>query len=276
LEAGITNWEHTFFLPDGRHVSIATLMKTKEMGEDKPDGPATPEKKGPIATKEKTKIPPPFVIWDVAAGKIIHTFDDSQLGNFIDRSQVSPNGNRLYLSRANMTFAFGKPRASQTDLVFELPSGRLISEVPSANDDKKNEFADITAMSPNGDRMLALNMSLGGEGSTIRSAYWTIRAVPSGEELLRIPNRAFTEHGNGFSADGRLVALSADKGQVEIWDTEARTLLFRWQPHGVKNVEFLNFAPDGDLATVAQGDGRLTILRMNEVRERLSAMGLGW
>jgi WD40 repeat protein len=117
---------------------------------------------------------------------------------------------------------------------------------------------------------------LGGEGSTIRSAYWTIRAVPSGEELLRIPNRAFTEHGNGFSADGRLVALSADKGQVEIWDTEARTLLFRWQPHGVKNVEFLNFAPDGDLATVAQGDGRLTILRMNEVRERLSAMGLGW
>jgi hypothetical protein len=32
----------------------------------------------------------------------------------------------------------------------------------------------------------------------------------------------------------------------------------------VKNVEFLNFSPDGDLATVAQSDGRCH-LRMNEV-----------
>jgi WD40 repeat protein len=151
----------------------------------------------------------------------------------------------------------------------------LIAEVP--NDHKKeNEVDDIAAMSPSGDRALSINFSMAGEGMSLRSAYWTVRAIPSGEELLRIPNLGLMEHGNAFSPDGRFVAISADKGQVEIWDIESRSVLFRWQPHGANSVEFLNFTPEGDLATVAQNDSRLVILRKKDLREKLNEMGLGW
>jgi WD40 repeat protein len=110
----------------------------------------------------------------------------------------------------------------------------------------------------------------------LRSTFWTVRALPSGEELLRVQNRSFAENANAFSPDGRLLALGADKGQMEVWEVDARALLFRWQPHGVKNVEFLCFTPEGDLVTVAQNDDRLTVIRMRILRERLAAMGLDW
>jgi WD40 repeat protein/tRNA A-37 threonylcarbamoyl transferase component Bud32 len=278
-DAGVTHWNRTFFLFDGRHAAIATLLLPVkvEANAEASDHPPTPKAKQESPPKVPEKVHQPLVIWDITADKVIHTFNNSQLGEHLHDSSVTPDGSRLYLSRTRMPFVFagGKSEPPRTDLIFELPSGRLIAEVPNA-DQTENQFDDIAAMSPNGDRTLSINFSMAGEGMSLRSTYWTVRAVSSGEELLRIQNRGLMEHGNAFSPDGRFVAISADKGQVEIWDVESRSILFRWQPHGANNVEFVNFSPQGDLATVGQGDSRLVILRMNELRERLKAMGLGW
>jgi WD40 repeat protein len=252
---GIVAWHDTFFLPDGRLASLTSLVKPRKK-EDK--------------EKELT------VLWDVAEGKAIHTFDPTVLVGLGPQILVSPAGDRVLFHRTEFPFAFAKEDSlPKTDLLFELPTGRQIAEVPKPQA-SGTEIEQIVAMSPAGNRTLTMHMNFVGPGASIRSAIWKLRGLPSGDELLQIPNRAFVEHGNDFSPDGRLIALAADKGQVEVWDTETRELLFRWQPHGTRQVEFIGFAPNGDIATVAQNDDRLIILRMREVRDRLSNMGLGW
>jgi WD40 repeat protein len=119
-------------------------------------------------------------------------------------------------------------------------------------------------------------MPLFGAYANLTDSAWTVRALPSGAEVLRIPNRSFADDAHGFGPAGRLIAVGSDRGQVEVWDVDAKELLFRWQPHGGKTVGGLSFGPAGEVATVSEGDDRLAVLRMKDVRERLSAMGLGW
>ena len=107
-------------------------------------------------------------------------------------------------------------------------------------------------------------------------AVWTVRTLPSGDELVVVPQRTMADLANDFSSDGRLLALGTDRGHVEVWDLEARAVLFRWQPQGGKVVHGLAFGPNGEIATTSDDDDRLSVLRLPEIRERLAAMGLGW
>jgi hypothetical protein len=84
------------------------------------------------------------------------------------------------------------------------------------------------------------------------------------------------DYANDFGPGASLVALGVEQGFVEVWDVEAKALVFRWQPHGGKPVEFLSIGPDGDIATIAKGDDVLAVLRMAEVRAKLTELGLGW
>jgi WD40 repeat protein len=131
-------------------------------------------------------------------------------------------------------------------------------------------------LSPGAGRLLAIGMPLFAQNANLTDSVWMVRALPSGEEVFRIPNHSFADDAHGFGPGGRLIAVGSDRGQVEVWDVDARELLFRWQPHGGKTVSGLSFGPEGDIATVSEGDDRLAVLRMKDVRERLSAMGLGW
>lgn len=61
-----------------------------------------------------------------------------------------------------------------------------------------------------------------------------------------------------------------------MWDVDAKERLFRWLPHGGKSVQQVTFAPNGDLATVAEREDRLVVLRLTKVRAKLTKLGLGW
>jgi WD40 repeat protein len=123
--------------------------------------------------------------------------------------------------------------------------------------------------------MLGLTFDPTGTGD-VAGAHWGVRDLPSGAEVFRVRNPSLVRYACDFSPDGRFLAVGADRGQAEVWDLDAEALVFRWQPHGGKTVQFLSFGPDGDIATVADGDDRLVVLRMKEVRARLGEIGLGW
>lgn len=261
---GINSWDEAFYLPDGRLASLGVRD-------------AKPTKKKLDAERQSVVMQRRLVLWDVAGEKPIHEFDDSESKLSEFRHIVSADGGHFYCNRTVVPFEDledKKPEPS-LDRIYELPSCRLIAEVPRGKDDDK-QMIDVEALTSGARRTLAINMNFFEEGASLRNTYWTIRDLPSGEERLRIPNRGFVEHGQDFSADSRFVALAADKGYAEIWDVEARTLLFRWQPHGNKGAEFLRFSADGDLATLSQNDDKLSILRMKALRDRLAPMGLGW
>ena len=251
---GISSWHHTFFLPDGRHAIITQLA---------------------IGMPKGGRDAHQLVLWDIASESVIHKFDLSD--SLLDAHDESyfTQWRPLSTQPGRNSLRMGKPKSPGSDRLYELPTGRLIGELPHG-DNNQEQIVDLAELSPKGERALAMHMSILGNAASVRDAYWTVRSLRAGEELLRIPNRTISEEGHAFSPDGRFVALAADKGHVEVWDIDKRELLFRWQPHGGKVVEYLSFSPEGDIYTIAQNDDRLMVLRMNEAREKLAAMGLGW
>lgn len=253
IDAGITSWSNTFYLPDGRLATVATLFSRP--------------------SKEK-KPPDPLVLWDIASETIIHRFDGIDSRPYVSRNEISPDGSRMLLSRGMDANILQKDKSLNTGY-YELPSGKLIAEIPRRKDEDQ-QMLDVAGITWKGDRALSIHMDILSAEASLTNALWKVQALPSGEELLSVQNRGFVEHGSAFSVDGRFLALAVDKGQVEVWDINSRSLLFRYQPHGSKAVEHITFAPNGDMATTAQNDERLMVLKLQALRERLSEMGLGW
>ena len=112
--------------------------------------------------------------------------------------------------------------------------------------------------------------------ANIQDVVWTVHGLPGGEELLSIRNWGMADHANDIDRAGRLVVLGAEQGYVELWDVDAKAQLFRWQPHGGRPVTHLAIGPDGDIATVAEEEDRLFVLRLADVRAKLAELGLGW
>jgi hypothetical protein len=141
------------------------------------------------------------------------------------------------------------------------------------------DYVFTERLSPAARRTLSVSMDLDlAKGPTLDRAAWVVHEVPSGAELFRAPATPSdsAEAPCDFSPDGRCVAVGAPRGYVEVWDIDAKELLFRWQPHGGRTVTGLTFSPEGDIATVARDDHRVCVLKVREVRGRLTTMGLGW
>ena len=100
--------------------------------------------------------------------------------------------------------------------------------------------------------------------------------MPSGAVVLRVQNQTSSEHAHDLSPDGRTLVVGSDRGHVEVWDLEARGLLFRWQPHGGKVVQAIVVSSAGDIATTCADDDRVCILKWADIRARLTELGLGW
>ena len=134
-------------------------------------------------------------------------------------------------------------------------------------------------LGPGGRRLLSTHLPAGAmraQSVNLHDVKWSVRDLSTGEDLLRIPNRSRADEANDFSSDGRLIAVAAEQGYVDLWDVDAKERLFRWQPHGGKPVAHLTIAPDGDIATVAEGEDRLVVLRLDKLRAKLTEIGLGW
>jgi WD40 repeat protein len=246
-------WLRSFFTPDGRLTALAMHYSR--------DGLA----RG---------------LWDVTADRAIHTLDVKYSPVSQNSGHaVSPDGDRIYLPPAFSTafLILGTTKKPKPGHLYELPTGRLLAEI-SPQSDAEEMFGKVVGLGAGGTRALwfKFRTDLTGADTSPSGAVWAVRALPPGDEQLRVRNDSMSEDAHDFSADGRLLALGADRGQVELWDLEARALVFRWQPHGGKTVHHLAFTPDRDLVTVADGDDRLITLRLNEVQQRLAEMGLGW
>ena len=245
-------WAVTAYLPDGRLVGLASTS----------DGTGAARLIGRDLGADREL----YIIPRVASG-----FDGSEM-------EASPDGSEVYVDppRPLLLFPVDPPEALAPGHLYELASGRLIAEVPPLGG-AAGLLTQTGRISPGGNRALTINvMAAAGADILWTNALWAVRALPSGEELLRVPNRSMADHANDFSPDGRLVALGSERGQVEVWQVDAKALLFRYQPHGGKTVNGLAFSPEGDIATVSDEDDRVVVLRMKEIRERLTQMGLGW
>jgi WD40 repeat protein len=243
-------WLAGFYLPDGRPAGLLSVDRKKEAHG--------------------------LILWDVAAGQPLHTFDRGGSPLVSMGLEVSPDGGRLYLAPPVVFPGLvPKPAKPVPGRLIELPAGRVVGEVPPEAGQDRN-FAMVGRLSAGGGRALILSMAFTPGDMSVENSYWTVRGLPSGDQLLRVPNRSMADHAHDFSPDGRLVALGADRGQVEVWDVDAQALVFRYQPHGGKAVHYVAFSPDGDIATASDEDDRLVVLRMKELRKRLAEMGLGW
>jgi WD40 repeat protein len=249
-EAG-AGWQAGLFLPDGRAAGVAVT--------------------GQLSFPGKGEEPREVIVWDVAADRRLAVV--GPVADFLAMGMVaSPDGGRLLVDPPSIPgFGEGPHRPGR---LFDLPAGTLVGEVPP--DGAAGQYSITNLLSRGGRRSLGISMSLTGSNANLTGATWTVRDLPGGQERLRVQNRSLADHANDFCPDGRLIALGADRGYVEVWDVDAKELLFRWQPHNGKTVHALSFGPAGEIATVSEDDDRLTVLRMKDVRERLAAMGLGW
>ncbi|HEX3149913.1 MAG TPA: WD40 repeat domain-containing serine/threonine protein kinase [Gemmataceae bacterium] len=247
---GANQWQLGFFLPDGRAVGLLAGAAGKGRNEPR--------------------------LVDLAVDGPAGSLPLSGLGDgTIGTTAASPDGRFLFVDPPPYFPGDPAGKRTRTGRLFELPAGRLVSELPPMPD-TETRYTATAQLAPAGDRLLAVSIPIMGDNATMQNAAWIVRAVPSGEELLRVPNRSFADYANAFGPDGSLIAIGADRGQVEVWDVNAKALLFRWQPHGGKMCHYLSFGPAGEIATASDDDDRLSVLRMADVRERLAGMGLGW
>jgi WD40 repeat protein/predicted Ser/Thr protein kinase len=243
-------WKLLVHVPDGRLVAIA---------DDAAGG------KGPSKT----------TLWDVSTDQPISTFDRTGLNLSMSSYLASPDGRHLLIPPTSQIPVFAKVEASP-GRVLELPSLRPVAEVPAIRD-PMGAMSEPAALAPGGTRALWFVANLMTAEPGAGGAAWRVQSLSSGNEQLRVPIRTYAvEHAFDFSPDGRYLAVGSNRGQVELWDVDAGNVVFRWQPYGGRPVHALAFTPEGDIATVADGDGRLSVLRMKEIRDRLTEMGLGW
>lgn len=251
------NWSETFFDPAGRLLTFAKVDR-----------------------QQAKKMTWAHVLWDVIANQSVPGFPEfsaEQLGR--DQVMTAMDGSRLLIcpGPADMMPTRKKEPEPQVARLFDISSGQLAATVPFQFG--ADDVVFPARLGPGGRRLISFHMPAGvmrGENANMRDIRLTVHDLTTGDELMRIPNRSKVDHAIDFSADSRLVAVGAEQGYVDLWDIDAKERLFRWQPHGGKLVTHLSIAPDGDIATVAEGEDRLVVLRMAKVRAKLAELGLGW
>ena len=255
----LSEWRQVFFEPGGRLMAFGQFFPR---------------------AKEEIGLKGTVVLWDVAADKQVPGFPEFTNEYFGPaEGAVAADGSRYLLVGSTIEAMFQKKlqQLAPTQL-FEIPSGRVAAEVNLQTGTEPNVIFPAR-LGPGGRRLLALHVPLAmmtGRLANFADVQWTVRELETGQVLLQVPIRTISEEASDFGPGASRVALGVDRGYVELWDLEAKALLFRWQPHGGNRVMDLAIAPDGDIATVAEGDDALVVLRYKEVKAKLTELGLGW
>ncbi|HKB40134.1 MAG TPA: hypothetical protein VKD72_27110, partial [Gemmataceae bacterium] len=254
-KGAVHEWGQAFFEPGGRLVAFATLERGKG------------------------KSKRPVVLWDVEANRRVAEFPElsaNDLGQ--DEGSVSVDGSRVLLVGNPFEMMFTKSNVPPTTRMLEIPSGKA-TQVAQLQTEGKPLFIGTNRLGPGGRRLLGIQFPFGmftSGAPNLNEISWFVRDLVSGELLLQVPVRSFADEADDFGPGAKTVAIGVDRGYVELWDLETKSLLFRWQPHGGKRVTYLSIAPDGDIATVAQADDALVTLRLADVKAKLTELGLGW
>lgn len=217
-------------------------------------------------------------IRDVRAEKsLLANGEMSHMGTLTEHVLVSPEGDRALIPPP-MNFeppSATEPAVKKTSRLIEMPSGKLLTEFVLEKGER--DYLQTMCLSRNSRYSSSLSMQLDAilkGGAAFDKALWVVHEIATGKEVLHIPNSASSGTPFVFSPDEKYFALSAAKGHIELWDIATRELVFRWQPYGGKRIHYFTFTPDGDLATTA--DGRLSVLKMKDLRAELAKIGLDW
>ena len=238
-------WRGAFYAPDGRPFAIREVA-------GKPN-----------------RLPH---VWDLAADRSHFSPPVTQ----VTEALVTPGGDRLLVSPVKSIRMPGRPPPERgPERLYALPGGKELAAFHLA-DVPDEGFADHIRLDAAGGRLLSMEATNLMTVSSVNGFTRVVRAVPSGEVLLRVPNRTSAEHAHDFGPDGRFLVVGSDHGFAEVWDVSAGGMLFRWQPHGGKTVVGIAVSSAGDIATASADDDRVCVLKWDAVRERLAERGLGW
>jgi WD40 repeat protein len=215
-----------------------------------------------------------YALWDVRSGRpVAGSAPIPHSGTISEVVKVLPRGGRFLLP--------GPPLVESDDArgvtrLFDVPTGALRSE--SRLEKGGRDYLMTMAASPDGRLVTSISLSLdvvASGGEMMRNSSWVVHDLPTGRELLRVPNSTSAPSPCDVSTDNRTFAVGAARGHVELWDVPSKELLVRWQPYGGKPVVQLAFTPDGDLAT-ADERGQLRVLNVRDLRSGLATLGLDW
>jgi len=251
----VREWGQAFFEPGGRLVAFAKVDRGKGK-----------------------QLKQSVVLWDMETNRPVTGFPELPGKDFVgDEGAVAMDGSQVLLVGNPFAMMFDKSSAPPPTRMLEIPTGRPTA-VSQLQPEGKPSFIGTSRLGPGGRRLLGIQFPIGMFTSgtpSLTDISWFVRDLKSGEPLLQVPVRTIAEEANDFGPGANVVAIGVDRGFVELWDLETKSLLFRWQPHGGKPVSHLAISPDGDIATAAQADDTLVVLRLAEVKAKLAELGLG-
>jgi WD40 repeat protein len=205
-------------------------------------------------------------LWDVATGRELHRFRCPD--RYVRTVAVYPRENLLACSWGGGTYQIG---------LFDLASGEEISRSQTYVGEAVSFLPDRKRLVCNGSglgcgcpvrlcdfRGEAEELPLGGDKYFVTSVSADgTRLAVSGEahacvwDLVRMkrlfePDGAAGRQCVALSADGKLLAVSGDKGQVRLWCVETKRML-RAFDSGFEDVHRLALSPDGRVVAVSGG-----------------------
>ena len=179
----------------------------------------------------------PFSMWDVASGKVLHTFGDTDDTSHVRASAFATDG--AYVASGHINGALR---------LWEPASGKLVRTLRHA------KSVDAVAFSRDGTRLLS-----GSADSTVK--LWD---VATGEAIRTFEGHTGEVNSVAFSPDEKRVISGSDDTTARVWDAatgELLAILLTRPATRTRSGEWLVITPEGFFDASARGAEMLTVVR---------------
>ncbi|HEY1244687.1 MAG TPA: caspase family protein, partial [Hyphomicrobiaceae bacterium] len=179
----------------------------------------------------------PFSIWDVASGKVLHTFGDKDNTGHVQASAFTTDGARVASGHIGGALRLWEPA-----------SGRLVRTLWHA------KSVEAVAFSHDGSRLLS-----GSGDSTVK--LWD---VATGQVIRTFEGHTGEVNSVAFSPDEKRVISGSDDTTARVWDTatgELLAILLTRPRTRTRSGEWLVITPEGFFDASTRGAEMLTVVR---------------